>query len=166
MMARLDHALGRILRGATIACLVALLFILGGNVLARISNWFAMSWYDEVIEFFFAWMVFIGAAALWRQHEHFRIDWLAGKLPGHARRGHALLVSLVNLFFLYFLFTEGLNLTLRSAALTPILRLPVSLLYACIPIGAGIMALYSLRDLARVLAPGAFTTPRSERQDS
>lgn len=51
-----------------------------------------IEWSDEIVERAFAWMVFMGAAVLWRNNEHFRVQWLPNKLEGKAS-GKALGVS-------------------------------------------------------------------------
>lgn len=146
---RIDRAVGWILRGIAILCLLVLMGILGANVLARVTGWFSMGWYDEIIELCFAWMVFFGAAELWRENQHFRIDWLYYTLPWAKRRLHTIVISSINTVFLGFLLFEGWNLTERSSALTPIIGFPVAILYVCIPISAAIMLLYAIIDLFR-----------------
>lgn len=145
----IDRSLGLILRTIAIACLAILMLILGGNVISRMTGWFSMGWYDEIIELCFAWMIFFGAAELWRENQHFRIDWLYYSLPKAKRRIHTILVSLINIVFLAFLMVEGSNLAQKSSALTPIIGFPVALLYACIPISAAIMLAYAIADLFR-----------------
>jgi len=146
---RLDQIVGLVLRVIAISCLLILMFILGVNVLSRVTGLFSMGWYDEIIELCFAWMVFFGAAELWRENQHFRIDWLYYALPRTKRRIHTAAISLVNIFFLGFLLFEGWNLTERSSALSPIIGFPVAILYVCIPISAAIMLLYAIIDLFR-----------------
>jgi TRAP-type C4-dicarboxylate transport system permease small subunit len=147
----LDRLVGRLLRGVAITCLATLLALLASNVVGRLTAWYTFAWYDEIIEMLFAWMVFVGAAALWREHEHFRIDWLALQLPRRLAPWHGLLVVAIDLAFLWFMAREGLRLTARSTAVTPVLALPVGLLYASIPLSAAMMALYSLHDAVQVL---------------
>ncbi len=144
---QVDKIVGSIFRSFSIGLLVILLLLLAANVSARLTGLFSLGWYDEVIELTFAWMVFISAAALWREHEHFRIDWLPNQLHYFPRKVHGIIVILINLTFLYFLFTQGLQLALKSRALTPVLDIPVFYSYLCIPVSAGIMGIYSLRDL-------------------
>lgn len=146
-LGRLDQIIGVTLRAIAISCLIVLMFILGANVLARITGWFSMGWYDEIIELCFSWMVFFGAAELWRENQHFRIDWLYYALPRAKRRAHTALITSINIFFLGFLFVEGWNLTERSSALTPIIGFPVAVLYICIPVSASIMLVYAIVDL-------------------
>ena len=92
-------------------------------------------------------MVFIGAAALWRDHDHFRVTWLAEALAPTPARFLQILVSILSLGFLAAMTWYGLSLTLNARALTPILDLPTAYFYAAIPISGATMFAYSLADL-------------------
>ncbi len=165
-LARLDRTVGAVLRLVPMLCLVALFVILFGNVLSRYFQIWSIAWFDEIVEALFAWMVFIGAAALWREHDHFRIDWLETFLDaetggGRAAQGLRLILVLLSLAFLAVLAWKGLDLTLRSRAVTPILNVPVAVVYAAIPLSAVVMCLYSLRDLVVLLRPLQPATARN-----
>ncbi len=147
----IDRVLGPVMRAVAVLCLVALLVILLGNVIARDFHLYATAWLDEVVEMLFAWMVFIGAAALWREGEHFRIDTFENRLQGKARRALELAIALIGLGFVLVMAWEGWQLTRKSAALTPILELPTWLSYVCIPIAGIVMAAYSLVHIARIV---------------
>jgi TRAP-type transport system small permease protein len=107
-----------------------------------------MSWFDEILEGFFAWMVFIGAAALWRENEHFTVtflpDWLRGSKTGYLLEVSIHLISI--LFLLVFTY-YSLNLTIRAGDTTPVLMMPKRLLYVCMPLSGAIMVGYSLRNI-------------------
>lgn len=146
----MDRIIGLLLRTVACFCLSALFVILFANVLSRYFQIWSMAWFDEIVQALFAWMVFIGAAALWREHEHFRVDWLS-VIFGKSRSGALLhiAVSLLSASFLALMTWKGLDLTLRSRAVTPILNFPVAFLYASIPIAGAVMTTYSLIDLCR-----------------
>lgn len=74
VLTNLESGLGAVLRLIPIICLVGLGTLLTANVAGRFSGAFSMPWFDEAVSALFAWMVFIGAAALWREREHFAID--------------------------------------------------------------------------------------------
>ncbi|WP_420392837.1 TRAP transporter small permease [Acuticoccus sp.] len=150
-LAALDRAVGAVLRLVPMACLVALFAILFANVVARTFQVASLAWFDEVVQALFAIMVFVGAAALWREHEHFRVDWLEGALSTGPRRVLRLVTIVLSLTFLALLAWQGLDLALRSRAVTPILGVPSGWVYAAIPLAAAIMTLYSLRDLVVAL---------------
>jgi len=146
----IDKTVGVLLRATASFCLAALFAIVFANVLSRYFQLGSMAWFDEIVQALFAWMVFIGAAALWRENEHFRVDWLSAML-GESRSGSRLhmAVSLLSIGFLGLMTWKGLDLTLRSRAVTPILNVPVAFLYVSIPIAGAVMTIYSLADLCR-----------------
>ena len=107
-----------------------------------------MGWADEIIEFGFAWMVFLGAAALWRGRSHFRVDVLPARLAG--KTSGKLLEIFLNLSALAFLFIftyQGVLLAIQATDRSPILEFPRTLWYIVMPISGAIMIGYTLRDL-------------------
>ncbi|HYG42542.1 MAG TPA: TRAP transporter small permease [Bordetella sp.] len=168
LLTRLDRALGTLLRVFTIACLVGLTLLLAVNIVNRATGLFSMNWFDEVVTTLFAWLVFIGASALWRERDHFAItllpDYLAGK-PG--QRLHQLIVALTGLLFAGVLLVYGTRFVARTAATTPVLELPQAWAYACLPIAGLLMTLYALRDVwqaIRAAAPRATSTAETRLQ--
>ena len=153
MLATIDLLLGKTLRAITMTCFVGLFALLFVNVIARTFQFAGFAWFDEVVQGLFAWMVFIGAAALWREREHFVVTWLQDAL-GHSAPAAVLRlgVSVLCMLFLLVMTYYGYSLWSRNTALTPILQLPQSLLYAAIPVSGAVMTLYSGRDLALSLA--------------
>ncbi|MCT7374709.1 TRAP transporter small permease [Chelativorans salis] len=146
----IDHGVGLALRAVASFCLAALFAVLFVNVVSRTFVLWSLPWFDEVVEVLFAWMVFIGAAALWREKEHFRVDWLETALGEGTRRDVLrVLLGLLSLAFFGLMVWTGLDLTLRSRAVTPILNIPVAFLYASIPLASFIMFIYSAAHLCR-----------------
>ena len=157
----LDRIVGKVLRGIPVACLVALFAILFVNVLSRYFQVWSLAWFDEIVQALFAYMVFLGAAALWRENEHFRIDWMEialGRPFGPMLRVVSILLSMV---FLAVMAIKGLDLTVRSRALTPILSVPTAWVYAVIPVSAAIMLVYSVRDLIVALRAVLTSSPNA-----
>lgn len=157
----IDRIVGFVLRGVAIFCLAALFVLIIVNVAARSFQIAGLPWFDEVVQGLFAWMVFVGTAALWREQDHFRVGWLAEVLPPSGARPLALLVVLLEAAFLVAMTVYGYDLALRSRALTPILGLPTALFYAAIPLAGAVMLAYSARDLWRVLCAFFFHTERT-----
>lgn len=156
---RIDKVVGIVLKSISGFCLIGLFALLLINVTARSLDFTGFAWFDEIVKGLFAWMVFIGAAALWREGQHFRVDWLQVVLGEHsAGQILTIFISLLSLSFLATMTLYGYDLMSRSAALTPILDLPTSLFYAAIPISAAIMTLYELRELCIAIA--SFSTKK------
>lgn len=144
----LDEAFGFLLRLVSIFCLIALMGILATNIVGRYTGKLPMPWFDEIVAMLFAWMVFIGAAALWREREHFAIDLVPLMVSGtFAGRPLRIFISLLSLIFACVLTWYGGSYTLRTTATTPILAFPQAWVYACVPIGGAFMVIYALRDL-------------------
>lgn len=150
-LARLDLALGAGLRLAGTTCLVTLLVLVAAGVLVRFVPVSSMGWADELVELAFAWMVFLGAAALWREQSHFRVE-LVQHLLGGGRLGHCLEigVSLACLVFLAVFTLVGWTLTVEATDRSPILELPRRIFYGVMPLSGAVMAGYTLRDLWRL----------------
>lgn len=149
-----DRTVGVALRVISMVCLVILLLLLTGNVLNRFVvplsglRGFSFGWFDEIVEWSFAWMVFFGAAALWREKEHFVVDWLTAKLRGKTG-GYVLsvILDLISLSFFLVFAVYGWRLTARASDWTPIFKLPKRLLYLCLPASGILMSIYSVRNL-------------------
>jgi TRAP-type C4-dicarboxylate transport system permease small subunit len=149
-LSSIDRAVGAGMRTLCIVCIALLLILLSGNVLFRFVPIMSMGWYDEIVEMIFAWLVFIGAAALWRESSHFRVEWIYLKLKDRtAGNIVGILIELLSLFFLIVMTYQGLRLTLLANDWTPILKLPKRIQYVDIPIAGGLMVIYSIRNIGR-----------------
>jgi TRAP-type C4-dicarboxylate transport system permease small subunit len=154
--ARADRALDAAMRLISSICLVILLGLVSLIVLIRFWPMVALGWEDEVVELAFAWMVFLGSAAVWRSHEHIVIDFipqaLAGRPAGRVLEGIA---GLLTLGFLGVYTWYGWLLTLQSQGNTsPMLVLPRPLWYAAVPVSGAVMIGYTLARIRRVFVPG------------
>ncbi len=143
-----EQAFAQIMRWGGIVCLVGLLFFVSAGVFVRFVPISSMGWADEIIEFGFAWMVFLGVAVLWRGRSHFRVEVLPERLA-EKKSGRMLeiLLSLCALVFLLVFTYEGGLLAIRATDRSPILELPRTLWYMILPISGAIMIGYTLRDL-------------------
>lgn len=150
--ARLERGLGAALRLFSIVCLVALTLLLLANIGSRATGWFGMPWFDEVVTALFAWLVFIGASALWREREHFAITLVGDALKGRRlARPHQVVIALLGLLFAATLLIYGARFVGRAVATTPVLELPQAWVYACLPLAGLLMTGYALRDVWQAL---------------
>lgn len=146
----IDRAVGIALRTIAILMFVALFLILAANVFFRWFPLLSMGWLDEIVQLCFAYMVFIGAAEIWRMRDHFKINWIEDKLKG-TPSGEIVrtVVDILSLVFFIYLTRYGWQLVVRTRELTPIFQFPKRVMYASIPFSAAIMAVYALRDVVR-----------------
>jgi len=145
---RADAFIALFLRRGSIAMMMALVVLVAAGVLVRFLPFASMGWADEIIELAFAWLVFLGAAALWRDRTHFRVDLLPIKL-GNSKAGLKLEIGLALLalgFFLVFTYQGGW-VSYRATDRSPILELPRYLWYGVMPLAGAIIVGYTIRDL-------------------
>lgn len=152
-LSALDRGVVFSLRLICVCCFGLLLLLLAGNVFVRHFPVAAFYWFDEVVEWLFAWMVFFGAAALWARDEHFKLEWINGKIKG-TMIGHlvAVFLELLSLFFLVVFFYEAYRLTALAKDWTPVFNVSRRYLYVCMPVSGGIMVGYSIRNVIRELS--------------
>ncbi|KUK14138.1 MAG: TRAP transporter small permease subunit [Synergistetes bacterium] len=141
---KLDRFMGKFLRFMSLFSLVALFFLVLGNVVFRFIPIFSFGWFDEIVEMMFAYFVFYGSAALWREGEHFVVYLIPSKFKGNARRAFDITIGIINILFFLVFFLYSLELTIRATDWTPIFRLPKRILYSCMPVSGFIMLLYSI----------------------
>ena len=149
-LATCDRILVRIMRWICICCFAFLFLLLAGNVFVRHVPIMAFYWFDEVVEWTFAWLVFFGAAALWARDGHFKLEWLPSKMKGK-RNGHLAIagLELISLFFLLIFAYQSLWLTILAKDWTPYFNVSRRYLYVCMPIAGSIMIGYSVRNVVR-----------------
>jgi len=146
-----DRALDAAMRWISSGCLVVLLGLVSVIVLVRFWPVVALGWEDEVVEFAFAWMVFLGSAAVWRSGEHIVIDFIPQALAGSAAgRALEVVVGVLMLGFLGVFTWYGWLLTLQSQGNTsPMLVLPRPLWYAAVPVSGVVMIGYTIARMVK-----------------
>ena len=148
ILLKIDRALVPALKWSSVGCLAALLVLIAAGIFVRFVPIGSMGWADEIIEWAFVYMVFMGSVVLWRERSHFRVDlvpqWLAGTRGGRALDISLGLLSLV--FFLVFTY-EGTVLALRTKDNSPILDIPKVFWYVIMPLSGMAFIGYTVRDL-------------------
>ena len=82
----------------------------------------------------------------------YRVDLFLERLPSSVRRGTASAVGLVSSAFLLVVAWAGLELAISNQAQeSPVLTIPMSVPYFAIPLGLGLMALFTLAHAIRDL---------------
>ena len=155
MLNNVDRVLERVLRWGSSICLVVLLVIITAVVFMRFVPIMSMGWTDEIVEFAFAWMVFLCSAELWRKGSHFRVelitDWLGDSKAGRAL---GIILRFLSLVFLMVFAYEGALLAIKATDRSPVFELPKTLWYMVMPITGAIMIGYTVRDLYLLICRG------------
>ena len=156
----IDSALGKIMRWFCVTNLLLLMVMLAAVVFTRfvriewftsstaMIEWFKLSWSTEIIEWLMASLIFIAAADLWRQCDHFKIDAVADMLAGTLfGKTFTLVTEIFATAFIAAFAYYSLDLTMSVGRSTPILSWPMTWWYAPMPVAGVIMVIYSVRNL-------------------
>ncbi len=111
-------------------------------------------WYDEVARACFIWLVFLGAALAVRRGAHFGLHVFVDMMAPRLRRAVSLLTPLAVIAFSSTLIVQGWALMQVGAQqTTAVMTMPVSWIYAAMPVGGALMILYALPLFRRPLPP-------------
>ena len=110
------------------------------------------TWYDEIARACFVWVVFLGAAVGVKRGAHFRLHLLVDRFPPGLQWLAGIFGRLVVIAFSIALIQQGWAFVeLGRAQQTPVLGLSKAWIYSAMPVGGGLMVLYSLAPLGRAL---------------
>ncbi|TCP60939.1 TRAP-type C4-dicarboxylate transport system permease small subunit [Rhodovulum bhavnagarense] len=154
-----DRAIGAVLRPVLAAGMAALIAVITLQIVSRVA-FTAVGWTEEVARFLLVWLTFLGAVLAWQQHRHIAVGVLVDALPERAGRvvsGVALVAGLVFLLALAWIAQD--YRALQSFQKSASLRIPMSYVYAVIPISALLMALLALSDLVHLAVTGKRPQP-------
>jgi TRAP-type C4-dicarboxylate transport system permease small subunit len=152
----LDRMVLIALKALTITCFLIVTILVTANVLVRFFPVASLHWFDEIIELFYAYLVFYGAAALWISRGHISVgNWIGGKIIKKAAGRHLyrMVLESVVLFFALIFFYYSLRLTALAQDVTNVFAIPKGVLYSCMPIAGAIMVIYSIRNIAVEIIP-------------
>ena len=138
--------------------LVGLMALMVGTLTIQVFFRFviqdAPSWTEELARYTFVWITFIGAAVAFRHGEHIVVDTILHLLPAPVRAGLAWVVDVLVLGVLSVLLVQGWGIVqLSSNVNATMLQVPMSFIYAALPISAALMLVYQVERFAARLRP-------------
>jgi TRAP-type C4-dicarboxylate transport system permease small subunit len=131
-------AAARMLSVLLLALMVAIVTL---NVLTRYLLHVSLSWSAELARYCLVWSALLAAVGLVERGEHLTVDLLERRLGRRSRHRLAVLVALLSLTFFAVLIASGTMLvagTIGQVA-SSIERLPMSVVYAIVPVAALLM---------------------------
>jgi TRAP-type C4-dicarboxylate transport system permease small subunit len=97
---------------------------------------------DEAVRFLFIWLVFLGIAYGMREKVHIEVDFFANKFGDRFQYGLTLFNHVLMIAYTSVIIYQGFKVTVvMGNQLAPISRIPMSYIFAAIPIG-GILLLF------------------------
>ena len=151
-MDALNKVVDRVVDWVVILLLASMVVIVFAQVFFRYVLLHSPPWTEEFSRFNFIWLTFMGAVALFRRKHHLIIDTVVTMLPEKVRRALAIPVELIVAAVLLVLVTKGYELA-QSGRLTraSTMNVPLTVVYAAIPVSAGLMLFHQLAGAVRFL---------------
>ena len=126
------------------------------QIIARFVFAAPFVWAEEFAVLMFAWITFLGAAAVQADDSHLSIDTLRGALPPRGRAALDVLRQLVIVAVSSVLIWQGVSLSVRMAGIEfPAMGVTRAWLYVSVPVGFSLLLLFALRLLALRQPPPA-----------
>lgn len=138
-----------------VACLVAMVVLLFGNVALRYLFNSGINASDEVSRLAFVWMIFLGSVIALREHQHIGVTMLVERFGPAARRASHVVCQLLILWVLWLL-AEGswVQTVIGLDTVLPVTAMSLAVFNAAGLYAAVVMGILTLIDLVRVLAGG------------
>lgn len=153
MFNKVFKGLEAVLHWFSVVAMLLMMVLAFGQVVTRYGfNW-TPEWSEELARFLFVWVVFLGSALIMGESGHLAVEFLPNKLKGTtAGKVLALFINLVSYVFVTLLMFQGAKMTrTMTFQLSPGMELPMSCVYAVIPVSCVLMLLYLVRDTLKVV---------------
>lgn len=153
MLDKLFTGLRSVLYWFSVAAMSVMLVVIFAQVISRyVFNW-TPEWSEELARYLFVWVVFIGSALIMGESGHLAVQFVPNHFKGTATG--PLLEIVINLsgyVFILILFTQGAKMTrVMTFQMSPGMEIPMSWVYAVIPLSSALMLLYLVKDTVRIV---------------
>lgn len=148
-----------------IASYIVIIPILFMQVIMRYVFSNSLAWSEELARYIFIWQVWLGSSYAVQKGRHIRIDVVSSRLPVKAKFVGEIIITLICIAFCGFFCYKGLvnmNMVGRLHQTSPALKIPLQVLYACVPISTALMVLRYLEMLVTTVKTGIAGTSKEE----
>ncbi len=124
--------------------LVTLSFV---SVFMRYVLNYSLTWAEELARYMFIWLVYLGTALCVRRRKHIVMDIVIASMKPGLKKAFSLVNNAIMLAFVLVLAQQGFKMMpILSTQASTALLIPMSFIYAAIPVGAVLMAFYLVLD--------------------
>lgn len=142
---------------AVMAGIVAMLFY---AVVMRYAFHMPPAWTMELSRYMFLWMVMLCAVLVTREESHIRMSFLVSLIPPKPRFIWINILRLLMIGFCFVMIRYGSSiLPIVSQAKSPTLEISMGYMYASVPVGGALMALYLVELIVRSIVDKAWAIP-------
>ena len=143
-METFDRILLRLNRWVVILILAAMALMVFANVALRFLTDESILWVEEVSRYLMIWLTFLGAGLVFRYGGHIGIDTLQDSLPRYAAVIRVVIFIFLLGFFGFMVWIGTRYAGLTWAQTTPVMQIPVGIVYLAMPVGFGLLILHLL----------------------
>lgn len=131
------------------ALLSAMILVITWQVFSRYALNDPSTFSEESLRFLVIWLSLIGSAYVAGQNKHMSMDLLKEFLGDKAKQALQILIQLVFIAFaVAVLIVGGMHaVTIASSQYTAVLQLPMSLIYAALPVSGVVTVIYAVLNL-------------------
>ena len=140
------------LKALGIVANAAMLLLVFGQVITRYVFGWTPHFGEELARYLFVWVVFLSLPLVARYGGHMCIETLTSRVKGATLKTLNILADIFSIAFLSIMVWNGVRMVMLADFQTsPAMMIPMSWVYVVIPFGCGVMLLYVLGTLMRVL---------------
>jgi TRAP-type transport system small permease protein len=153
MLDKFLNGLRAILRWFSISAMLIMLFVIFGQVITRYFFDWTPEWSEELSRFLFVWVVFLGSALIMGESGHLAVQFLPLKFKGRPfGKFLDIVINISSYIFIGILFWQGLRMTrVMTFQMSPGMDIPMSYVYAVIPVSCVLMMLFVIRDSVKII---------------
>lgn len=114
-----------------------------------------LTWSEELARYLQIWMVMLGSAVMMRKGGHLAIDLVTASLPPKIKKVTDFVAYAATIVFFAIVFYYGIFLTVNAGRQTsPAMNMPMSYVYASLPVGSALILLEAVIRFIKFLKPG------------
>ncbi len=152
MLDKLFTGMRAVLYWFSVAAMSVMLVVIFAQVVSRyVFNW-TPEWSEELARYLFVWVVFIGSALIMGESGHLAVQFVPNHFKGTATgKFLEIVINLSGYVFILILLTQGAKMTrVMTFQMSPGMEIPMSWVYAVIPLSSALMLLYLIKDTVRI----------------
>ncbi len=113
---------------------------------------YSLTWAEELARYMFIWLVYLGAALCVRRRKHIVMDIVIASMKPGLKKVFSLVNNAIMLAFVLVLAQQGFRMMpILGTQASTALQIPMSFIYAAVPVGAVLMAFYLVLDCILIL---------------
>ena len=144
-LVKFDARLARLEAAVLITLVVAMTVVVFLQVFYRYLLTQPLYWSEELARYLFVWLSILGATLGLQKSGHFGLDIFYRRLPEKSRRYARYAIHVLMGVVIFVILFQGVMLVQKTAdQVSPAMEIPMSWAYACLPVGAALMAIHLL----------------------